>query len=101
MNLSHRQGGESRVRRALTILGMALVLGIGATAAVALGAGGTSKQSSSSTSSTTESPVKLWLCHHTGSGKHPYHLIHVSTHALQAHMRHDDVTPGADNSCPT
>jgi hypothetical protein len=88
------------MRRALTILGVALVLGIGVTTAVALGAGGSSKDNSTSTA-TTSAPVKVWLCHHTGSWKHPYHLIHISTHALAAHMRHGDVTPGASNSCPT
>ncbi|HEV8103001.1 MAG TPA: hypothetical protein VGP69_04605 [Gaiellaceae bacterium] len=50
---------------------------------------------------TTTASSKVWVCHHTGSWKHPYHLIHISTHALPAHMRHGDVTPGADNSCPT
>ena len=88
------------MRRALTILGVALVLGIGVTTAVALGAGGSAKDNSPSTA-TTSAPVKVWLCHHTGSWKHPYHLIHISTHALAAHMRHGDVTPGASNSCPT
>jgi hypothetical protein len=88
------------MRRALTILGVVLVLGIGVTAAVALGAGGSSKDSSTSTT-TSKAPVKVWLCHHTGSWKHPYHLIHISTHALPAHMRHGDVTPGASNSCPS
>jgi hypothetical protein len=88
------------MRRALTILGVALVLGIGVTAAVALGAGGSSKDNSTSTA-TSKAPVKVWLCHHTGSWKHPFHLIHISTHALPAHMRHGDVTPGANNSCPT
>jgi hypothetical protein len=61
----------------------------GATTAVARGA----------ITATTSS--KVWVCHHTGSWKHPYHLIHISTHALPAHTRHGDVTPGADNSCPT
>jgi hypothetical protein len=88
------------MRPALTILCVALVLGIGVTAAVALGSGGSSKDNSTSTA-TTKAPVKVWLCHHTGSWKHPYHLINVSTHALPAHMRHGDVTPGANNSCPT
>ena len=50
---------------------------------------------------TSTASGKVWICHHTGSWKHPYHLIHISTHALPAHMRHGDVTPGADNSCPT
>jgi hypothetical protein len=61
----------------------------GTTTAVAAGA------------TTTTAPSKVWVCHHTGSWKHPYHLIHISTHALPAHMSHGDVTPGADNSCPT
>ena len=50
---------------------------------------------------TATASSKVWVCHHMGSWKHPYHLIHISTHALPAHMRHGDVTPGADNSCPT
>ena len=53
------------------------------------------------TSTMTAAPSKVWVCHHTGSWKHPYRLIHISTHALQAHLRHGDVTPGANNSCPT
>jgi hypothetical protein len=61
----------------------------GTTTAVAAGA------------TTTTASSKVWVCHHTGSWKHPYHLIHVSTHAVPAPMRHGDVTPGADNSCPT
>lgn len=88
------------MRRALTILGATALLGGGLTAAVAVGAGAGSRDSSTSTATTT-APAKVWLCHHTGSQKHPYHLIHVSTHALQPHLRHGDVTPGAGNACPT
>jgi hypothetical protein len=86
------------MKRALTILGVAIVLGVGVTAAVALGAGGSSNNASTSTKTTA---VKVSLCHHTGSWKHPYHLIHVSSHAVDAHRRHGDVDPGASNSCPT
>ena len=50
---------------------------------------------------TTTASSKVWVCHHTGSWKHPYHLIHISSHARPAHMGHGDVTPGPDNSCPT
>jgi hypothetical protein len=89
------------MRRALTILGVALVMGGGASAAVALGAGGSRKDSSTSTATATTPPAKVWLCHHTGSWKHPYHLIHVSSHAVPAHRRHGDADPGAGNSCPT
>ena len=49
---------------------------------------------------TNTASSKVWVCHRTGSWKYPYHLIHISTHALPAHTRHGDVTPGADNSCP-
>jgi hypothetical protein len=62
-----------------------------ATGATTLVAGGVTTNAASS---------KVWVCHHTGSWKHAYHLIHISTHALPAHTRHGDVTPGADNSCP-
>jgi hypothetical protein len=89
------------MRRALTILGVALALGGGVTAAVALGAGGSSRDNSTSTATTTAAPVKVWLCHHTGSWKHPYHLIHVSSHAVPAHRSHGDLDAGAGNSCPT
>ena len=60
---------------------------------------GTTTAAAAATTGTASS--KVWVCHHTGSWKHPYHVIHISTHALPAHMRHGDVTPGADNSCPT
>src|SRR6185437_9564254 len=50
---------------------------------------------------TAAAASKVWVCHHTGSWKHPYHLIHISTHALHAHLRNVDVLPGANNSCPT
>ena len=50
---------------------------------------------------TAASASKVWVCHHTGSWKHPYHLIHTSTHALHPHLRNADVLPGANNSCPT
>jgi hypothetical protein len=116
------------MRRILTLAGAAATLGAGVTAAVALGAGTSSSDTSTVTTTTatagattttaddtstgtttvvtagattTTASSKVWVCHHTGSWKHPYHLIHISTHALPAHMRHGDVTPGADNSCPT
>jgi hypothetical protein len=116
------------VRRILALVGAIAALAAGVTAAVALGAGTSSPDTSTGTTTavaagattttapdtstgtttavaagatTTTASSKVWVCHHTGSWKHPYHLIHISTHALPAHMRHGDVTPGADNSCPT
>ena len=49
---------------------------------------------------TTTASSKVWVCHHTGSWKHPYHLIHISSHALPAHTRHGDVRAEANTSCP-
>ena len=116
------------MRRILTVVGAGATLAAGVTAAVALGAGTSSPDNSTGTTTaatagattttaddtstgtttaatagatTTTASSKDWVCHHTGSWKHPYHLIHISTHALPAHMRHGDVTPGSDNSCPT
>jgi hypothetical protein len=96
------------MRRILTLVGAFATLAAGVTAAVALGADTSSHDTSTGTTTavaagatTTTTSSKVWVCHHTGSWKHPYHLIHISTHALPAHMRHGDVTPGADNSCPT
>lgn len=96
------------MRRILALVGAIAALAAGVTAAVALGAGTSSADTSTGTTTaaaagatTTTASSKVWVCHHTGSWKHPYHLIHISTHALPAHMRHGDVTPGADNSCPT
>ncbi len=97
------------MKRALVLIGAVGILAIGATAAMALGAAGTSSTSATTSSTTTTTSettsetaaVKVWLCHHTGSAKHPYHLIHVSGHAVAAHRRHGDLDPGAGNTCPT
>jgi hypothetical protein len=76
-----------------------------------VGAGATTTTAPDTTTGTTAAAApaattatassKVSVCHHTGSWKPAYHLIHISTHALPAHMRHGDVTPGANNSCPT
>ena len=64
--------------------------------------GDTTDTTTGETKDTTAAAAsKVWVCHHTGSWKHPYHLIHISTHALHAHLRNADVLPGANNSCPT
>ena len=94
------------MKRAATLIGTAGLLAAGMTAAIALGSGSGARDGTVSTTTTNatvaETAVpKVWLCHHTGSWKHPYHLIHVSGHAVAAHRRHGDVAPGAGNSCPT
>src|SRR5580765_2891511 len=61
----------------------------------------TGETTDTTTDRTAAAASKVWVCHHTGSWKHPYHLIHISTHALHAHLRNVHVLPGANNSCPT
>jgi hypothetical protein len=92
------------MKRVVTVIATAGMLVAGLTAAVALGSGNGAKDGTVSESTTTTSAStlpKVWLCHHTGSWKHPYHLIHVSGHAVAALRRHGDVDPGAGNTCPT
>ena len=86
------------MKRVATVIGTAGLLAAGMTAAVALGSGSGARDGTVSTTATnattaqTTTIPKVWLCHHTGSWKHPYHLIHVSGHAVAAHRRHGDVT---------
>jgi hypothetical protein len=40
---------------------------------------------------------RVTVCHHTGSKKHPWHLITISSRAVRAHLRHHDLMP----PCPT
>jgi hypothetical protein len=109
------------MKRGIAAVGAFVLLGAGVFAAVALAGGakpfdvstntstdvstGTSTDTSTNTSTETSTVdshgSNTWLCHHTGSKKHPYHLIRVSFHAVPAHLRHGDVTPGAGNSCPS
>jgi hypothetical protein len=92
-------GATTTTTAADTTIGRTTAVTPGATTTTAAGTGPKTAVVAGPTTSTASS--KVWVCHHTGSWKHPYHPIHISTHALPAHMRHGDVTPGADNSCPT
>ena len=113
------------MKRPLALIAGTALLALGVWSAVALGAGNDQRETSTvattttgvttgetedtTTGETTDTTTdrtaaaasKVWVCHHTGSWKHPYHLIHTSTHALHAHLRNADVLPGANNSCPT
>ena len=40
---------------------------------------------------------KVTMCHQTHSKKHPYHQITVSSHAVNAHLKHGDTV----GTCPT
>lgn len=113
------------MKRPLALIAGAALLALGVWSAVALGAGNDQREASTvattttgvttdtttatTTGETTDTTTdrtaaaasKVWVCHHTGSWKHPYHLIHISTHALHAHLRNVDVLPGSNKSCPT
>jgi hypothetical protein len=43
---------------------------------------------------------RVFLCHRTGSRRHPYVTVVVAARAVSAHLRHGDVLPLADGSCP-
>jgi hypothetical protein len=87
------------MKRIVLIVGTIGVFALGT--AVAFGAAGGKRETTTSASSTAKAAPKIWLCHHTGSWKHPYHLIQVSADASPAHLRHGDVQPGNGNTCLT
>jgi hypothetical protein len=96
-----RLEGRGLVKRIALIVGVVGAFALGTAVAFGAAGGKTSTTTTTSASSTTKEAPKVWLCHHTGSWKHPYHLIHVSADASPAHLRHGDVQPGSGNSCPT
>ena len=46
---------------------------------------------------------RVQICHHTGSRKHPFHTITVSSRSVPAHLRHGDTLGpcGSNVSAPT
>ena len=43
---------------------------------------------------------KVVLCHRTGSKSHPFVKLVVNAKAVKAHLKHGDVLPLSDGSCP-
>jgi hypothetical protein len=43
---------------------------------------------------------RVGVCHHTGSRKHPWHLITISSAAVPAHLRHGDQMPPCLTTVP-
>jgi hypothetical protein len=64
---------------------------------VPLGVFGGSALARTASSSAAQYQYKVTVCHHTGSKKHPWHLVTISNRAVRAHLRHGDVMP----PCPT
>ena len=100
------------MRRTVTRVLVAVVLGVGGFTAAAFAAGssplavlapaqdttGTTETTATTattgtTGTTTTTGKKVWICHRTHSKKHPFVTITVSNNAVPAHLRHGDL-PG-------
>jgi hypothetical protein len=82
------RSAKNRFVGAVAVTGLLLVpLGIFGGSALAL----------SGHSGAAQYQYKVTICHHTGSTKHPWHLITISNRAVPAHLRHHDQMP----PCPT
>ena len=64
---------------------------------VPLGVFGGSALARTTGPSAAQYQYKVTICHHTGSKKHPWHLITIGNRAVKAHLRHHDQMP----PCPT
>jgi hypothetical protein len=76
------------------LVGAAVVSGL---LLVPLGVFGSSALARTAGPSAAQYQYKVTICHHTGSKKHPWHLITISNRAVPAHLRHHDQMP----PCPT
>ena len=86
---------NSRLFGAVAVTGLLLVpLGVFGGPALARTASAVGEYGHSGAS---QYQYKVTICHHTGSTKHPWHLITISNKAVAAHLRHHDQLP----PCPT
>ena len=82
---------DRRLVGAAVVSGLLLVpLGVFGSSALARTASGLGP-------SAAQYQYKVTICHHTGSKKHPWHLIRISNRAVPAHLRHGDTMA----PCPT
>ena len=73
-------------RRLLGRLGGVVVVAVSASVIAAAALGG----STGASSRQYQYPLKVTICHHTGSETNPFVTIAVSEHAVPAHLAHSD-----------
>ena len=82
---------NSKVAGAVAVTGLLLVpLGVFGGSALARTASAVGEYGHSGAA---QYQYKVTICHHTGSKKHPWHLITISNTAVPAHLRHGDQMP--------
>jgi hypothetical protein len=81
---------------ALALVTAAVIVPLGVFGAPAL-ARSASSASQYEYSGSSQYQYRVAICHRTHSKKHPWHVIVVSSHAVQAHLKHGDTLA----PCPT
>jgi len=91
---------ETKAMKTISLLACLFVAGILASFAVAGPPPDKGKPQQSTTTTHGKGHAgKVTLCHKAGPNK--YVKVKVSKNSVKAHLKHGDVEPAADGSCPT